>query len=63
MTRRELQTLALLADGKAYAQIAEELAISYKTVANTCSQLKAKLGARTLQELVRGAIEYMARAS
>lgn len=63
MTRRELQTLALLADGKAYAQIADELAISYKTVANTCSQLKTKLGARTLQELVRGAIEYMARAS
>jgi DNA-binding NarL/FixJ family response regulator len=63
MTRRELQTLALLADGKAYAQIAEDLGISYKTVANTCSQLKSKLGARTLQELVRGAIEYMARAS
>lgn len=63
MTRRELQTLALLAEGKAYTQIAEELAISYKTVANTCSQLKAKLGARTLQELVRGAIEYMGRAS
>jgi hypothetical protein len=51
-------------DGKAYPQIAEEFAISYKMVANTCcSQLKAKLGARTLQELARGAIEYMARAS
>jgi two-component system invasion response regulator UvrY len=63
MTRRELQTLALLAEGKAYAQIAEALGVSYKTVANTCSHLKVKLGARTLQELVRGAIEYMARAS
>jgi two-component system, NarL family, invasion response regulator UvrY len=64
ITRRELQTLSLLADGKAYGQIAEELGLSYKTVANTCSQLKSKLGAGTLQELVRGAIEYMgAKAS
>jgi two-component system, NarL family, invasion response regulator UvrY len=59
LTRRELQTLALLAEGKSYDQIAQELGVSYKTVANTSSQLKVKLGARTLPELIRMAIEYL----
>ncbi|MFK8252993.1 response regulator transcription factor [Ancylobacter terrae] len=59
ITPRELQALSLLADGKDYSQIAVELGISYKTVANTCSQLKAKLGASTLPELVRLAITYV----
>jgi DNA-binding NarL/FixJ family response regulator len=60
MTQRELQILALIAEGKAYGLIAEDLGISYKTVANTCSQLKVKLGAANLPELVRMAIEYIA---
>ena len=47
MTVRELQTLALMAEGKPYGIIAEHLHVSYKTVANTCTQLKAKLGVRT----------------
>src|SRR5262245_43176998 len=59
LTRRELQTLALVAEGKSYDQIAQELGVSYKTVANTSSQLKVKLGARTLPELVRIAIQYL----
>ena len=59
LTRRELQTLALVAEGNSYDQIAQDLGVSYKTVANTCSQLKVKLGARTLPELVRMAIEYL----
>lgn len=60
ITQRELQTLALVAEGKAYSQIAGELGVSYKTVANTCSQLKTKLGASNLPELVRMSIEYVA---
>ncbi|MBS7544665.1 response regulator transcription factor [Ancylobacter oerskovii] len=59
ITQRELQMLALLADGRDYTQIADELGVSYKTVANTCSQLKAKLGAASLPELVRRAIQYV----
>jgi DNA-binding NarL/FixJ family response regulator len=59
LTRRELQTLALVAEGKTYDQIARDFGVSYKTVANTCSQLKVKLGARTLPELIRMAIEYL----
>ena len=37
MTVRELQTLALVAEGKPYGVIAEHLHVSYKTVANTCT--------------------------
>ncbi|HEY9212160.1 MAG TPA: response regulator transcription factor [Ancylobacter sp.] len=59
ITPRELQTVSLLAEGKAYSQIAEELGVSYKTVANTCSQLKVKLGATSLPELIRSAIQYV----
>ncbi len=62
LTPRELQVLALLAEGKAYGQIADELGVSYKTVANTCSQLKAKLGATNLAELIHRAIQYVAGA-
>lgn len=62
-TPRELQTLALLAQGKPYTQIADDLGVSYKTVANTSSQLKAKLGARNLPELIRMAIQYFSSAS
>ena len=41
--------------------IAEHLHVSYKTVANTCTQLKAKLGVRTLPELMRIAIQHLPR--
>jgi two-component system, NarL family, invasion response regulator UvrY len=59
MTVRELQTLALLAEGRPYSVIAQQLHVSYKTVANTCTTLKAKLGVRTLPELMRIAIKYL----
>jgi two-component system, NarL family, invasion response regulator UvrY len=60
LTPRELQTLQLLAEGKSYSRIADELQVSYKTVVNTCSQLKEKLNARTLPELVRAAVQHVA---
>ena len=63
MTVRELQTLALVAEGKPYGVIAEHLHVSYKTVANTCMQLKAKLGVRTLPELMRIAIQHLPSAA
>jgi DNA-binding NarL/FixJ family response regulator len=59
MTLRELQTLSLIAEGKPYISIAEELHVSYKTVVNTSAQLKAKLGVRTLPELMRIAIQHL----
>ena len=42
LTPRELQTLSLLAEGKPYGRIAEELNVSYKTVVNACSQAQAQ---------------------
>ncbi|MGH6858627.1 MAG: response regulator transcription factor [Phyllobacterium sp.] len=57
LSPRELQALTLLAEGKPYGQIANDLNVSYKTVANTFSQLKGKLGARNLPELIRMAIQ------
>lgn len=63
LTPRELQTLTLVAEGKPYGEIAEELEVSYKTVANICTQLKTKLGARTRPELMRIAIQYLPEAT
>jgi hypothetical protein len=50
-----------VAEGKPCGVIAEHLHVSYKTVANTCTQLKAKLGVRTLPELKRIAIQHLPR--
>lgn len=60
LTPRELQTLGLLAEGKAYGSIAADLNVSYKTVVNTCWQLRQKLEARNLPELVRTAVQLLA---
>ena len=60
LTPRELETLTLLAQGKPYGQIAEELGVSYKTVVNMSSQLKQKLDARNLPDLIRIAVQLLA---
>jgi two-component system, NarL family, invasion response regulator UvrY len=57
LTQRQLQTLGLLAQGKPYGQIAAELNLSYKTVANVCSELKHKLAAKNLPDLIRIAVQ------
>lgn len=63
LTQRELQTLSLLAEGKPYGRIAEELNVSYKTVVNVCSQLKQKLDVQNLPELIRSAVQLLSPAS
>ena len=63
LTPRELQTLSLLAQGKPYGRIAQELNVSYKTVVNACSQLKQKLNAKNLPELIRLAVRLVATES
>jgi len=62
LTPRELQTLSLLAKGKPYGDIANELNVSYKTVVNVSSQLKHKLEVRNLPELIRTAVQLLAAA-
>jgi two-component system, NarL family, invasion response regulator UvrY len=62
LTPRELQTLSLLAEGKPYGRIADELNVSYKTIVNVCAQLKHKLDAGNLPELIRAAVQLLATA-
>ncbi len=57
MTPRELEILRLLARGDKIVEVADALEISYKTVANTTSLLKQKLGAKNHSDLIRIAVE------
>jgi DNA-binding NarL/FixJ family response regulator len=57
MTGRELEILRLLGRGDKIVEVAEALGISYKTVANTTSLLKQKLGAKNHSDLIRIAVE------
>ncbi len=57
MTPRELEILRLLGRGNKIVEVADALGISYKTVANTTSALKTKLGAKSHSDLVRIAVE------
>jgi two-component system, NarL family, invasion response regulator UvrY len=59
LTPRELQTLAILAEGKPYDDIARDLNISYRTVVTVSYHLKRKLGARTMAELIRTAVRLL----
>jgi DNA-binding NarL/FixJ family response regulator len=59
LTPRELQLLSLLAEGNPYSRIAEQLNVSYKTVVNLSAQLKRKLDARNLPELIRAAVQLV----
>ncbi|MGY3529271.1 MULTISPECIES: response regulator transcription factor [Bradyrhizobium] len=57
MSARELEILRLLGRGDKIVDVASALGISYKTVANTTSLLKQKLGAKSHSDLVRIAVE------
>jgi len=57
LTPRELEILRLLSAGKSLSEIAWLIHASYKTVANTSSLIRQKLGVRTSGELVRLAID------
>jgi two-component system invasion response regulator UvrY len=56
LTQREIEILHLLSKGKSLSEIAWQVHVSYKTVANTSSIMRQKLGVRTSAELVRLAI-------
>ena len=57
LTSREMEILRLLSSGKSLSEIAWLVHSSYKTVANTSSIMRQKLGVRTSAELVRLEIE------
>jgi len=57
LNSREMEILRLLSVGKSLSEIAWLVHSPYKTVANTSSIIRQKLGVRTSAELVRLAIE------
>ncbi|HEY2751336.1 response regulator transcription factor [Phenylobacterium sp.] len=54
---RDLEILRLLAAGKSLGEIAEALGLGYKTIANNCTLIKAKLGVTKTADLLRLALE------
>jgi two-component system invasion response regulator UvrY len=53
LSPREAEIMHLLGEGKSLTEIARMLRVSYKTVANTCSSIKGKLGVTRTAELIR----------
>ncbi len=49
--------MRLLGQGRSLAEIADAVGLGYKTVANTLTQMKAKLGVARTADLVRIAVE------
>jgi len=56
LSSRDLEILRQLAEGRTLAQIADTVGIGYKTAANNCSRIKARLGATSTADLIRIAI-------
>jgi two-component system invasion response regulator UvrY len=57
LSAREVEILRLLGSGKTLSEVAWHIRASYKTVANSSSIIRQKLGIRSLSELVRFAID------
>lgn len=58
LSRRELEILRLLGEGRSMTDISDLLGISYKTVANNLTQIKNKLDISKTAELMRFAISH-----
>jgi two-component system invasion response regulator UvrY len=61
LTTREIEILRLLGEGKSMSQIAEMVGVSYKTIANSCSLMKSKLGLERTADLIRMSLELFSR--
>ncbi len=57
LTTREIEILRLLGKGNSLTEIAEAIGVAYKTVANTCSIIKSKLGVERTADLIRVSME------
>jgi DNA-binding NarL/FixJ family response regulator len=57
LSSRDVEILRQLAAGRSLGEIADALGLRYKTVANTCTQIKSKLGVARTADLVRIAVE------
>ena len=57
LSERDLEILRLLGDGRSFTEIAAALGLGYKTVANTATQIKSKLGVTRTADLIRLSVE------
>ena len=57
LSTRDVEIMRLLAAGRGMAEIAQLLDVSYKTIANTATNLRSKIGVTRTAELIRLAIE------
>jgi len=57
LTTREIEILRLLGEGNSLTEIAQAIGVAYKTVANTCSIIKSKLGVERTADLIRVSME------
>jgi DNA-binding NarL/FixJ family response regulator len=57
LSPRDIEILRHLAAGKSLSEIAAALGLGYKTIANNCSLIKAKLGVSRTADLLRLALE------
>lgn len=58
LSTREFEIFCLLAEGLSSNEVASRLSLSYKTVANYSTQIKAKLEVGTVAEMTRLAIRH-----
>jgi DNA-binding NarL/FixJ family response regulator len=57
LSTRELEILHMLGEGQSLSDIAEGLGVAYKTIANTSTRIKEKLGVERTSDLIRFAVE------
>lgn len=57
LSERDLEILRLLGEGRSFTEIATYLGLGYKTVANTATAIKSKLGVARTADLIRLSVE------
>jgi two-component system invasion response regulator UvrY len=57
LSERDLEILRLLGEGRSFTEIAAALGLGYKTVANTATAIKSKLGVARTADLIRLSVE------
>jgi two-component system invasion response regulator UvrY len=57
LSERDLEILRLLGEGRSFTEIAASLGLGYKTVANTATAIKSKLGVARTADLIRLSVE------
>jgi two-component system, NarL family, invasion response regulator UvrY len=57
LSTRELEILHMLGEGQSLNDIASGLGVAYKTIANSSTRIKEKLGLERTSDLIRFAVE------